>query len=161
MTEAQKARKYLGRRGAVLLILGIIWGIVAVNVGNTPTPSRPLAPHERLPDIIRILIWGISSLVAIFCAFLRRPGRDRWGYFALIFPVAERAGSWLLAIFFEAFHFFPPAPPLSTSVSNVAFYGALTFLVITIAGWPETSERVVLKLTVLPDGGVESHTEEE
>src|SRR4029450_9064768 len=84
----------LGRRGAALLLDGILWLIIAWGVAIMPLPTnRPLAPHEYAPVPLRVAGWCFTAAVAILSAFLWTRVKDRDGL-----PVLDRLGFALLMV---------------------------------------------------------------
>lgn len=86
MRPARRLRKRLGRRGGVLIILGIgkiVWGIGFI---VDPPPARGL---EMLTSMCPLQSWAwlwiTSGVVCCSSAFLR-VGRDRWGFVAALVP---------------------------------------------------------------------------
>lgn len=82
--------KYAGNRGAVLMILGVLWILTAVGIATTPIPAvGRLLPYEYLPVWFRVALWAGPGLFAVASGLLRR--WDPMAWMLLIVPVAERA----------------------------------------------------------------------
>lgn len=141
---ARQGWLWLGRRGWVLLLIGVLWIITAWSVHQFPYPNwRPRALHEYLPRIVREGLWVLTGLVAIWSAFLRRPGADRWGYFALIVMPAERVLSWFLSglIYLGGWL---PMPTVWLCIANMLVWLVVGLLLMIMAGWRE--DPVVVKV---------------
>ena len=71
----------LGRRGAMLLTLGLTYVAIGYGEATRPTPNVPGAWHLLVDDDIRGAAWMLTGMVAIFFA-LTRPHRveppTRW-----------------------------------------------------------------------------------
>lgn len=82
--------KYAGNRGAVLVILGVLWILTAYGIATNPIPvTGRLLPYEYLPVWSRVALWAVPGLFAVVSALLRRWDPVAW--MLLIVPVAERA----------------------------------------------------------------------
>lgn len=83
---AGRARERLGRRGEVLIILGIgkvVWGVGYI---VDPPPARGL---EMLTSICPLQSWAwlwILAGVVTGCSAFLPAGRDRWGFVAALVP---------------------------------------------------------------------------
>lgn len=94
--------KYAGNRGAVLLILGVLWILTAVGIATTPIPSvGRLLPYEYLPVWTRVILWAFPGLFAV-AAVVRREW-DPAAWMLLIVPVAERAIGFAFATVTDMF----------------------------------------------------------
>jgi len=95
-----RQRDQVGNRGAVLLILGVLWILTAIGISNQPIPDRgvdtKLLPYEHLPVWFRVALWGVPGLVAVISAVWRVWDPAAWAL--LIVPVAERALSFAWAL---------------------------------------------------------------
>lgn len=144
--SARQGWLWLGRRGWVLLLIGVLWIITAWAVYQMPYPTwRPRALHEYIPHIIREGLWIATGLVAIWAAFLRRPGADRWGYFALIVMPAERVLSWLFSGVITLGGWLP-MPTIWLCVANMTVWLVVALLLMVMAGWRE--DAVIVKVPV-------------
>lgn len=92
----RRLSRHIGNRGAVLLILGVLWILTATGIASSPV-SQPgkLLPYEHLPIWFRVALWGVPGAVAIASGLLRRWDVAAWTL--LIIPVTERALSLLWA----------------------------------------------------------------
>jgi hypothetical protein len=128
---------HLGRRGVVLLLVGLIWISVGYSVFHMPYPTtRVPAPHELLPPAARYIAWGVTGFIGIVSAFFA-PGRDRWGFLAVMLMAAERAFSWLIVLML---HFYLYQHWLSLPVFGFLPWGLITFLhlsdILLVPIWP-------------------------
>ena len=79
-----KARKRAGNRGAVLVILGVVWLVMGTVVHprvSDPTSDvpKPVLLHERLPLWMTLLLWTLPGAIAIVAAFWKRLDPNGWG----------------------------------------------------------------------------------
>lgn len=138
----------LGRRGAILLTLGISYLLVGAATLLIPPPSG--APthgvlYFALPDPVRAALWVVSGLVAVGFSWRRW---DWPGYLALFVVPAIRCGTYFLAALLDG--------------SLVAAYqGVLQLPVIAVAlicaGWQEPHQQPPL---TAPPLGFPQHPQE-
>jgi len=133
----------LGRRGAVLLILGVIWLFIGISTIADPYASggRNLGLfHEALPSWLRATLWIGTALLALSSAWRAAGRRDDWGYMALILMPIVRAMSYLWAWLLNLI----PGPPVGDPTGWLGFivWGTVAVLVFTISGWPESPKFV-------------------
>lgn len=86
-TAVRRARKRLGRRGEVLVILGI--GKVVWGVGYVVDPPHDPRGLEMLTSIGPLQAWAwlwIVAGVVTGCSAFLPTGRDRWGFVAAQAP---------------------------------------------------------------------------
>lgn len=140
--------KMLGRRGAALLLSGILWLFVAWGVSLMPLPrGRALAPHEYLPIELRITGWGLAGSVAIMCAFLWKQVKDsdglykldRVGFAFLIVMPMERMLSWatVLVLHIPWLPDWIPLPAFGNAVAGFAVWLVVSLHLFLINGWQE------------------------
>jgi len=132
---------HLGRRGAVLLILGVIWFFIGISIITDPRvgigQNQGLL-HEESPTWLRATLWIGTALFALSSAWRIAGRRDDWGYMALILMPLVRTMSYLWAWLINLFGGQgDPAGWLGFVV-----WGTVTILVYTISGWPETPKFV-------------------
>lgn len=129
-------KRKLGLRGEVLLYIGILWLLYGWAVSQSPLPvGRPLALHELLPIEWRVAGWTITGIVAIFFAFKRWPGADRYGFGALLIMPAERTISWVVTPIADALGLLPNdmhGPPVILCISNAIVWGVVSILIFRI-----------------------------
>ncbi len=89
--------RHIGNRGAVLIILGVLWLLTAIGIATVPIPSRAggLLPYEHLPVWFRVALWAAPGSIALIAALYRQWDPIAWAL--LIAPVAERTLSFLWA----------------------------------------------------------------
>lgn len=140
--------KILGRRGAALLLTGILWLFVAWGVALMPIPiSRVRAPHEYAPTALRVAGWAIAGATAIICAFLWKQVKapdglhrlDRFGFALLIIMPMERALSWLLVLilYIPGMPHIIPLPQLGAAVAGFSVWLVVSLHLWLINGWQE------------------------
>jgi hypothetical protein len=140
--------KILGRRGAALLLSGILWLFVAWGVTLMPIPaSRPRAPHEYVPLTWRVTGWAVAGLFAIGAAFLWQRIKDseglavldRVGFALLVVMPVERMVSWLIVLILHI-PWVPdliPLPAFGNAVAGFAVWLVVCLHLILISGWAE------------------------
>lgn len=155
-----KASHLLGRRGACLLLAGFIWLLVAWAVSKTPLPpGRPPAPHELLPLSVRVFGWAATGVAGIVAAWWP-PGRDDYGFFAMMFMPAERVMSWTIVLGIHLYNFAPwlvyaanpmvgvglaymhgkiflQIPTTGIALGGFGAWAATCAFMFVISGWPE------------------------
>lgn len=133
--------KRIGRRGSVLLLLGLAW--VMMGVARVVTDARPGAepselPHENLPYPVLGLLWLTTGLIA-FGVGLRdsrtHGTRDHAGFLAVTAAPMLYAGSYLVS--FVTYGLSLGAHGYSLGLVGVSLYGAVVLLIGVIAGWEE------------------------
>lgn len=128
----------LGRRGAVLLILGIIWvmqGVAIPVAGDPPTPQDAWLLHTEIPVVLRVALWVATGAVAIVGATVQRPRWERWGYMALVLMPLERALSYLWSYIVFAVSWGDIG--YGRGWVGASIWAASFVLIVTIAGWRE------------------------
>jgi hypothetical protein len=123
---------FLGRRGAVLLILGIAWVLQGARVAVRPY-SPPEHLHEMLPGWLRVGMWVVAGGIAVYAAFRRHPGQDTPGFVALMVPLGIRAFSYVWGSFTWLF----TEQGSAVAALDATLWIVLVVLVVTIAGWAE------------------------
>lgn len=127
----------IGRRGAILLTMGILWLIIGLGSIFDPTPGTQDLLVNAVPSEIRVSLWVTSALIAIGHAF-RPPGTsDAVGFLALYAMPAYRAAMYLA----DWVDLFVPwgGPGYDRGFVTGAFYIALVTAVAICAGWKEPS----------------------
>ena len=136
----------LGRRGAVLLALGIAWVARGVTILHDPglhVPDHAII-HNLLPPAFRLTLWVSTGVVAVATAWCNRAQGVGWA--ALILLPAERIGShaWSVAMWAV------PGPPTGTpySIAYAVYWLALIVVILAILAisrWREDSEARLAK----------------
>mgnify|MGYP003556493055 FL=1 len=116
----------LGRRGAVLIILGTLWILVGANVlAADYDPSLALSASPAFQSAL----WIGTGFVA--CAFAWRPqGQDAPGFLALSIMVGYRCISYA----------FEWADGRGSAVVDLLFWIIIAALILIIAGWREAGD---------------------
>ena len=127
-----------GRRGASLIIYGLIWFLSGLSLLILPIPSE-------IQHVLAIHVWAavflVSGVVACLASAFRTPRTDRWGFIALTLSgslwAAYCATTWVLSLF----------NPLIFSPGWVETLTDILLMVkITVdAGWSEPTTPVALK----------------
>lgn len=86
---------YIGNRGVVLALLGIICIVIGIGYLTDPPVDVGL-PDERFPGVLRVLLWIVPGVFALLSTIWRRG--DEWAWPLLIVPFAVRflAYGWVL-----------------------------------------------------------------
>lgn len=124
----------VGRRGAVLTILGALWTFMGLSVILTP-PSEVYSMLGGL-EHLRGAGWITTGAIALWHA--RKPqGEDAPGYAALYLMPAYRIVAYLVGTWE---YIAGPNIGLGGSargVVNVVIFAAILFLIAIVAGWAE------------------------
>lgn len=122
--------RMLGRRGTILLTYGGIWALYGYGQITTPAPDqRGLTLLLGLwPLPIWGALWAASGLIAVVAAWLP-PGRDWWGFLALVIMVIP----WTLAYLVSWW----PLQVFSRGWVAAAVWTLIAVPLIVVAGWPE------------------------
>lgn len=128
----------IGRRGTVLLLLGLIWLFSGLSVFTAPESTSYSLLQSN--ELLRGGAWIFTGLVAIVTARVP-PGRDAWGFLALYFMAAYRVAAY--AIEFLEWMF-----PGGNGGNPRGIVGALAWitiliLIVVVAGWKEPTEEDV------------------
>jgi hypothetical protein len=128
----------LGPRGQVLCVLGFVWILVGVSVLTTPSSPTPgVFLEQHLPAWARGVLWigtGVAGIVAAWWP----PGRDHWGFTALVaMPLARFTFYTLSTIFW----LLPDIEGHSRAWVSAAVWGAIAEFIMIVAGWPEPPKR--------------------
>lgn len=133
-----KITRQLGRRGAMLLTLGLTYVLIGAASITLPQSSTSAAAsgilYFALPEFVRSILWIASALVACLFAFRRW---DWPGYLALFVVPMVRCGSFFV---------------VALSRHDLgAGYGAvlqLPFIAVALicAGWQEPHQQAPLTL---------------
>lgn len=135
-------RATLGRRGAVLLALGVAWvarGITILHDPGVHIPDHAII-HNLLPPAFRMALWVTTGLVAVATAW---HVRTQWaGWAALILLPAERIGShaWSAAMWA-----IPGPTGTPYSAAYAAYWSALVVVILALSRWREDSEARLAK----------------
>jgi hypothetical protein len=127
----------LGRRGSTLLLYGIGWLVLAWSIVVRPaTADTDL--FAFIPTGLHVGLWVTAGVVAIMCAFHRRPGADSLGFTVSAVLAVIRAftygWAWVQSLVYAG-------------GDRTAWLGCLLWAVIAVkvttdAGWPESPTMV-------------------
>lgn len=129
---------WLGRRGAILAILGSTWVVQAAAIlagGWHPIPVPDL--HAAFPRWAQALPWAVAGALVLAGAGRRHPTQDRVGFAAAIVMPSLMVALWLVALAFAA----AQGAPRGVLVGGAAAawtWLSVALMLLTIAGWAET-----------------------
>jgi len=128
----------LGRRGAVLLLAGLLWVVIGVSVPGAPlSPYEPV--HESFPMPVRVGLWVLPGVVAVAAAWRPRGAPDGWAYALLIAAPLVRSASWAGT---EVQHLWPGGElGYDRGYVSAASWLAVVGFVLITAGWPEAPNQ--------------------
>lgn len=125
----------LGRRGAALALLGVVYVAFGIQIALVPAAPDPTSfyLHTWLPMPVRVLTWVVPGLLALWAAFRRGPDKDGFGFVGLVVPLVIRIASfaWSFVAFLAG------AGDRADGLIRSLLYLALLGLVLIIAGWAE------------------------
>jgi hypothetical protein len=126
----------LGRRGAALLVLGVIFLLVGLNAAIAP-PDVDLSDrfllHTLIPHPLQALLWIVPGALAIRASAHKGPGNDGFGFIALVVPLIIRIVSYLVSFL----AFLVGAGTWAFGWSQALIWVAILALILIIAGWAE------------------------
>ena len=132
----------LGRRGSVLLALGIAWTARGITILHDPGLNVPdhAIVHNLLPPAFRLTLWVSTGMVAVATAWHTRIQGVGWA--ALILLPAERIGShaWSLAMWA-----IPGPAGTPYSAGYAVYWSALVVVILALSRWREDSEARLAK----------------
>lgn len=125
-------RHRLGRRGAALLTLGIIWVLSGINdILDHPRAVPGYWLYSNTPWWLQAAGWIVTGLVACWAAF-QRQGRDTIGWLSVYIM-----GFYALAVYADAVAEAAGGPHFKlialSGVKNFAVVG----LIVILSGWRE------------------------
>lgn len=125
----------LGRRGAALAILGVLFILVGIDTLVNPPAAdmERFLIHTLIPYPIAALLWIVPGSLALLASQRKGPGPDGFGFKALVIPLATRITSFSVA--FVAFLL--GEGNYYTALVPAAVWLAFLALILLIAGWPE------------------------
>lgn len=125
----------LGRRGAFLLLVGIMWATYGYGLIHSPLgDQRGLTLLIRLCPLPRWgYVWLIAGTIAVIAALSTRRRWDEVGYVAVLIPpmlwgLAYLTAWWPLGVYPRGW-------------ATAAVWGMVTTAVMIVAGWPEPPSR--------------------
>lgn len=128
---------YIGRRGTVLLILGLMWVLIGFYVA---TGSDEHSPYYMLShaSAFRAVGWWVTGVVAIVAAPMAQ-GRDRWGFLALYLMAAYRFAAQG-AGFVDYLDDAHGGPSDAKSILGCILWGSMLALIVVVSGWRESDD---------------------
>jgi len=136
-----RALRWVGRRGAVLLLFGVGYVVYGARVVSEPIvtdPDRALL-HYAVPAGWRAAVWITAGLIAVLTPTVRRyTGRlDTAGFVVALLPPLATSASYLIAWFVWLL-------PLaiegdSAGWGSAAIWAVLAGVILIVAGWPEAT----------------------
>ncbi len=131
----------LGKRGEVLLLLGIAWILIGIGAAIVPPPAEDLL-FLHIPVPIRAALWCGTGLVAIGYAWMPRVRSDGWGFVALYLMPAVRAVSYFIAwVDFTA----DGRSGYRYGWLSALFYTVFIGIVVVCAGWREPPPLLLIE----------------
>lgn len=124
----------IGRRGAILILLGIIWITVGLDVVIVDSDDSPYLLLSQWAQI-RSTVWIITGCVAIAYA-PRRQGSDVIGWVALSIMAGYRLIAYGVGLITWALGGEHGEP---RGVIGMVTWAAAVIGIATLAGWRETS----------------------
>lgn len=126
----------LGRRGAALAVLGVLFTLIGFQAGVTPAATEldhRFLLHTLLPAPIEALLWIVPGVLALWASIHKGPGPDGFGFNALVVPVILQIVSYLISFI----AFLTGAATWPYAVATMLIWLAVLALVLIIAGWAE------------------------
>ena len=131
-----------GRRGAVQLLLSVVYLVIGASFLLIPQPTSRLIALQWLIEIVPIqpvaCLWLVAALVGAVSAFFCRPS-DWVGFFALTLAPAVWGCLFLIGVLFGA-------PMLG--VVSVAIYWAFAAFLMVVSGMQGPNDRDVREVVL-------------
>ncbi|WVX88010.1 membrane protein [Arthrobacter phage TforTroy] len=130
----------LGRRGAALAVLGLIFLFVGLDVllaPDAPDYDRFLI-HTFLPHPVRALLWLIPGGVALWASLRKGPTEDAVGFNFLVIPLIVRIVSYV----FSSVAYLLGIGTWAVGWTSALIWLAILALVLIIAGWAEVPDNL-------------------
>lgn len=130
---------WLGRRGATLVLFGLVWIMVGISVpiNDMGSPTSWVLLHQRLPLVVREALWIGTGIAAILGGTVERPKWEQVGFSALLVAPIIRAGSfawsWGVSIFTDYGY--------SRGWTDAVTWGVILLVILLLAGWPEANRE--------------------
>lgn len=126
-----------GRRGAVQLLLSVVYLVIGASFLLIPQPESRMLALRWLVEILPLQpvagLWILAAMVGAVSAFFCRP-KDWVGFFALTFAPAVWGSLFLVGVLFGA--------PSSGIVSTVVYW-AFAAVVMVVSGMQGPHDRDV------------------
>lgn len=128
----------VGRRKAILVVLGSIWVLIGVSI-LLRAPMTPVSGvlFTYLPGWVRVLLWASSGTIALIAAAIpeKEPKPEAIGFAALYIMPAERAVSYFIG-WIASFDFVPGVGYPPGLLSSFVYVGYMAIIYIC-SGWFE------------------------
>lgn len=125
----------LGRRGAMLYVLGVMWTLIGI--GTVITGTAPSLPdtllHVMLPHQVLGGLWVLTGLASIFYAYRVN---DAFGFLALYLVPSFVTFSYLIGWL----DFITPGlggEGYARGIQSLLIYIIFILIIVICAGWPE------------------------
>lgn len=131
----------LGRRGTILLLLGVIWIATGIQDAIGPPSDDYALLSDRLPIVgkpllteLRAATWVTTGAAAMVFAWRRH---DAWGWVALYVMTSYR----LIAYGLDATGWWSDAPSNGRGWVGVLIWLSILIVLAVCSGWPETDRE--------------------
>lgn len=129
----------LGRRGAILLLVGVAWTLQGVGIlAQAWAPIALPVLHEWIPTPIRAAMWLAPGAVALACAWRRHPGDDTPGYIAAVGVPVFMTASWVIGLILNT-----AGHGLMRGLISASTWAIVAAMFYTVSGWAETPDGFV------------------
>jgi hypothetical protein len=152
----RRTTERIGRRGAILVITGLIWLCYGFAVFahprsqrfSTPTQPEPIYVFDLLQNHWMGVVWFLCGIVAIVCGLLRSRRtihpRDGIGFNAILVPSIL----WTLLYLWSQIIYWFTGGVYGNPGALFGFlvWALVTAFILIIAGWPDpTDPRVIVR----------------
>jgi hypothetical protein len=129
-----RAKRALGRRGGILLMLGAMFGVLGLKAWIEPLQDDGrFIIYAMLPEPVRVALWLVPAVIAILSLIFRKRVGDGAGFAALVLPAGTMAFSYVWSgvahlVGLTAWPF---------GWSSAAIWLLILGLILIISGWGE------------------------
>lgn len=138
-----------GRRGAWLIVLGVVWMLFGVGIFLEPTDPRPWVLWEYLPQWVQACAWWLTGAVAVWQGLQGRQCSDAVGHVALYVVPLVRLGSfvfswlvWLGTASLHAARFDVPVLGWPTGWYAAAVWSVVLVMLRLVQSWPNPERPI-------------------
>lgn len=137
----RRVGRFLGRRGAFLLAMGLAWICYGAAILLTPAPLAQLEGLTILCSLLSLTHWGwiwvaAGAIGVAFCG-VQRVGRDQLGFTALVLPT----GAWATGYLAD----WIVVGDYSRGWVVASTYAGVAAAIVIASGWPEVRPRRYVK----------------
>lgn len=132
-----KAR--LGRRGAMLLMMGTAYLFIGAGEPFREVATYPGAWHQYLPIWLRVSIWAVPGVLAVVAATRRRWRTDAVGWFSLFIAPFIRSVSY--ATSFAVWVVTGGRDGSWVAIFAAVIYGCFMGMSLICSGWSENPPK--------------------